>query len=391
MAISSEALRDGERPIDQLLPPGQTVLTEYVPQALVDDDRSFLVNGRSPLALLRADVIDQPIIFQPEAAYDEYLQMDKTLVDAKSVPNLLKTYDALKNAAFPKYLDAAGWAIAESSLMGTQYTVDERLAGLDRAVECWARAIEIQKVLNVHGEGTFAEHTRPLRLALNIAVMPLLSDVIKGDLREPTCRAVFAECLDIAKYNDIQRCEAAIRGDTYATLEHEGFGHECNGLLAVNRWFSSTKFAIPASARADSGQYLPRQTHDLIAFHQHWGVIRNAIPIEIKGFGSKGDHKRYRALLLRSKIHLSPHGGTPEQTLAAIDAVYRGEATAEQSDTAEAVSMQVFDMIRDYCAGRRLGEVAIRDTTSFRDNIHVVQKYAGMILSQYVRELGQVS
>lgn len=385
MAADTETLRDGGWSVDQL-PPGQFAQTGCELQAPAARGGSFLVNGLSPLALVQAETIDMPVSFHPQPAYDEYLQLDKKLVDAEGVPELLRTYDALKDTTAPKYLDAAGWAIAEVSLMGQQYPKAQRLAGLECALNCWARAIEAQKVINTHGEGAYAEVTRPLRSALAIATIPLLADMVEGDVRIATCRTVFEECLDIAKYNNELRHAAQARGDKVAMLEHEGFGHECNALLAINRRLTPSKFAIPAPARADSGHYMARQTHDLLVINQHWGSINKAIPIEVKGFGSKGDHRRYKALLLRGKIHLSPRRGVPEDTLEAFDAVYYNRGTFQQRKAAETVSDRVLNMIRDYCAGGVLAEVAVRHTTSFRDNRLLIKNHPGMILGDYIRE-----
>src|SRR5207245_1409084 len=94
---------------------------------------------------------------------------------------------------------------------------------------------------------------------------------------------------------------------------------------------SPTWFAIPAMTRSDSGHHHRQQTHDLLVIRQRWGELQNITPVEIKSAANQRDLRRYKALLVRGKLHLSVDGlHKPEEMLDAITAVYEKRATRTQ-------------------------------------------------------------
>ncbi|MDB5186995.1 MAG: hypothetical protein JWM07_467, partial [Candidatus Saccharibacteria bacterium] len=54
--------------------------------------------------------------FAPNAAYDEYFKMHKVFVGEAGGAQLESIGERLKDEWLPRYLDAAGWAYAESAL-----------------------------------------------------------------------------------------------------------------------------------------------------------------------------------------------------------------------------------------------------------------------------------
>jgi hypothetical protein len=320
--------------------------------------------------------VDTSYSFYPEPAYDRYLKMNKTLAEPGNVTDLLRVYDTLKNQTMHRYLTTAGWAAAEAGLMGYQLSTSRRLELIDGANDCWSRAITIHRTINERSRHHLAEPTQPLRLAMDMAVTPLLKGIIESNVTEPTCRQAFENCLAVAKFNRQLCHEARASHDIPTMQDHAGFSYECNALLAINRQLSSTRFAIPALSRSDSGQYLPDQTHDLLAIHQQWGNIRTAIPIEIKGKMSGSDRRRYKALLVGGRTHLQLEGYSADETLDLFDTAYREPHNHQANMAANALTGQVVSMIRDYCAGEELA-VAESSATSFRNSRIVRANHPG--------------
>lgn len=224
------------------------------------------------------------------------------------------------------------------------------------------------------------EHAYPHRIALDIAVAPLLEGVIVGDVNQGLRRRVFKDCLNIAQSNAVHINLLSRANEIEGVGDHRGFGYECNALLAFNMRFSRGWFVIPSMARSDTGYHHRQQTHDLLIVHHRGGELINTTPIEIKAVASVRDRARYEALLVRGKMHLSfPGKHSPESTLKAIEAVHEGWASNEEASVVSFVTDQFVDMIRDYYAGEALGSLATkRALTQFRDNALVSARHPGL-------------
>ena len=323
---------------------------------------------------------DQRYVCSPNAAYEDYLRMHKILVGSATADELVRIHEALATETMPRYLTASGWAAAEAALVSGQMPTRERIALIDSAVDCWERGLQTQLAQNQTDKPYLHEFAAPYRSALDIAVAPLLRGLVSGDVTSKTCERVFADCLAIAEANEIQLQLALRAGDTEAVGEHVGLGYECNALLALNRLQSPTWFALPALARADTGYHHVRQTHDLLVIKQKWGEIQSVIPVEIKASASVRDRERYQALLVRGKMHLSLNGHhKPGQTLKALAAVHRGDASRQEVVVVSEVSERFLRMLKDYYAGGCLGQVAVpRVTPLFRDNRQVTENHPGL-------------
>jgi hypothetical protein len=318
--------------------------------------------------------------FAPNPAYESYLRMHKVFVGQAGGEQLEQVHQNLRGESLPRYLDVAGWAAAEAALVDAERPATQRVDMINQAVGCWRRALGMQQQLNVHAPAYMAEYAVPHRMALNIAVAPLLKGIVVGNVTEAICEQVFLDCLNIAQSNVVQLKLMSKENHIDGIAEHIGFGYECNALLALNRFTSPTWFAIPSMARSDSGHHYREQTHDLLLIRQKWGHIKSVIPVEVKAKASLRDRERYKALLVRGKMHLSVPGKcTPRDTLDALAAVHQGTATKQEAALLENVSGRFMDMISDYYAGKRLGRVATQRTvTLFRDNGFVVANHPGL-------------
>jgi hypothetical protein len=364
------------------LPPGQlgNDSLKQSDETSVKSDGSFFVEGAAffdATANAESGTEDRSMTFSPRPVYDEYLQMDKVLSRPNGVQKLVEVYTSLSQESMPRYLAVAGWAAAEAALMGLGQAVSKRKELLEGAADAWTRGLKAQLAINANRKHDLREPSQPLRLALDLAILPLLEGMVESNVTEDKCRRSFEASLEIANYNTECRLKARESGDIQAMQDYNGFSYELLCLLAINRRLSSSKIALPALARADSGHYLRHQSHDILAIHQQWGVIRNAVPIEIKGRTSSSDRRRYRALLIRGQTYLCQGGLSADETLGAIDAAYHTD-DPDAFKVAEQLTQQVTDMVKEYSLGTKLDVRAPRSVTYFRDSARVLERFPGL-------------
>lgn len=315
----------------------------------------------------------------PEA-YEHYLKIHKVLVGYAGAEELIGIHHALKTETKPRYLSAAGWASAEVALVRADLPLSAREKLIEDSVACWVQALERQKLLNALDTSEDAEHASAHRIALDIAVAPLIHGIVQGEVAQVTRDMVFRDCLNIAQSNAVLMRIAVLDDNQVALAAHSGFGYECNALLGFNLKFKKGWFVIPSMARSDTGIYHRHQTHDLVVVHHREGQVVNMTPVEVKAAADRRDRARYKALLVRGKMHLSVPGRyTPEQTLASLEAVYEGRGTEKDHEAADQITNRFAEMVKDYYAGESLGYVATkRSVTRFRDNAQVVAKHPGL-------------
>lgn len=370
--------------IERQSPPGNQANLLASPQVPVFIDGDFSITEEfNAFDALRMPLATQqlaPVVFRPNPSYERYLRMHKVFVGASGAQELVEVYERLRDEPIPRYLAAAASAATEAALVDSSKSRAERLSLIGGAALCWLQALQTQRLWNQVGPQHMIEHEFPYRIALDLAVMPVLADMVRGDVRAETTERVFKDCLNIAQANAIQAELSKQAGDVQALGEHTGLGYECNALLAFNRRKSQTWFVIPSTVRSDSGYHHRRQTHDLLVVHQRWGELQSMTPVEIKSVTGRKDLERYHALLVRGKLHLSVMGRhRPDEMLEAITASAEGVARPAERARADIMSERFMSMVRDYNAGHRLGQVAtLRSVTEFRDNSVVVAKHPGL-------------
>ena len=333
--------------------------------------------GYDSLIASRMD-IPSAFTFLPNAAYDAYHRIHKVLVGEDGGAYLHSIARALEDEEMPQYLDVAGWAFAESSLVRRSIPVAERLMLLDKTESCWQRTLDAYDKLNARSI-SLEESIAPYRVATNLAFLPLMKSIIEGDVSEEVRERVFGDVLAIAHASATQRKLASKAGDSDMGGQHMGFIYECTALLSLLYLNDPRYIPIPSPARSDTGYDYPEQTHDIIVINQHWGEILKVIPVEIKSKASLRDVERYKALIVRGKMHLSIMGKhSPEHTLNAFSECYEGVESAESKKIVEHTTVTICDLLRRYQQGDRLAET---DTvTRFHDRSHVANKYPELSL-----------
>lgn len=317
------------------------------------------------------------IVFTPNPSYEEYLKIHKVLVGPSTAKELERISINLSNETVPRYLSAAGWAAAEAALAQPDQNASYRNRLLEQSSDCWTRALEMQLDWNELGLEYLTEHTAPYRYALDLAHLPILQAIISGDVTPKTRSQVAIDVLNIAEANIIQMHLAKALGNKDALGDHVGLGYECNGLLAFHSLDSSGLFAIPSSARADSGHHHKNQTHDLLIIQQKWGTITDMTPAEIKSTISQRDRHRYKALLVRGKMHLSIQGKhAPEYTLRAFSGLYNGTQTPIERAITNHARTTILDLYWLYKKGSKIDNFASRKSQcQYRNSDELYMSY----------------
>jgi hypothetical protein len=371
---------------------------EQISQTALGTPEGFLVDQRygdvaaNRVANVMMDTVTPtiamrlPTRFVPQPAYESYQQMDKVLARRESIDDLVSVYESLKDEELPKYLAVAGWAAAEAAIMGTQLSSETRHRLLDGARGTWLQALVNQ--LGVNNTYPYMRRAAlPYRYGLDLASLPLLRGMVDGCVTEIQCEESFRSTLQIARLNREQRLSLREEGDFEAAKDHGGFSFELLCILAINRNLSPSKFALPAFARADSGYHWSDQCHDVLSIHQNWGVVRNAVPIEVKQRTKQIDRNRFKALLMRGDTYLRSGTLTADETLDVFDRAYtlRGP---EDIAAADAITDQVVGMIKEYSRGQVIDMHTRRSVTHFRDDAGVLELFPGLQRGVGRRALG---
>ncbi len=325
--------------------------------------------------------------FTPSRAYDAYHRMHKILVGPAGGLQLESIAASLNQEWMPRYLNVAGWAAAEAALVGRDRPAAQRVRLLDQAAESWERAILSQEQINGNPHHEWLqEDTTSYRFALDLAFVPLMKALATGNVMDAVREQTFADTLAIAQASTVQRHLASQSGDTDAMSDHSGFGHECNTLLTLLYMNDPRYFPLPSIARAGTGYDYPNQTHDIMVINQHWGEILKIVPVEIKAATTLRDLKRYEALIVRGKMHLSVPGKySPEHTLNAFAALYEGKGTFADSKIATHATSTMRELLQLYQKGQRVSGSARSRRTRFHNRDVVAKQYPEFSLDRAKR------
>ncbi len=309
-------------------------------------------------------------------AYDAYLHMQKGIADEEGISSLQAIAAELESQALPQYLDAAGWAYAESGIAKSSLSTVERVGAIQKAERLWAEGLVNSVSI---GEKFGAEYqygeNEGHRIALNLAFAPLMKSIIIGNVREEVMRQTLLDVAEIAKDSRHSLDHAFEREDASSIAFHRGFLFEASALMALLYMEDPRYVPLPATARGDTGYYHPRQTHDISIINQHWGDIKKIIPVEIKSSPSRRANRRYEALVVPGRVRLSINDAGSGDTADAFYAVVYGTASTEQSVAIEQLSTQLREMLRLYQRGTTAEGVASGGLTRFHDSKKVAQAY----------------
>lgn len=308
--------------------------------------------------------------------YGRYQQMHKMFPGPKGAVELMQIADALSVETDSRFLSAAASAYVEAAIILDELPQDDRLALLENAEQHWCRALAGEGELKARAP-ELVEYTSEYRLAMNLACLPMVQAMVQGDVTKEVIHASITNLLQIVDLSKLQMCLAQGEDNEVAIGEHLGLQHEINALVALLFPQDPKYIAIPSSDRAGSGYSYTEQTHDIVLISQHFGTVRNMIPIEIKAHASKRDRERYRALLIRGKMHLSLPGlYKPEYTTEAFERHLAGTATAADIELITAVESTVAELMSKYKQGGQHKPLRRKTSrTHYYNNTKVADRY----------------
>lgn len=310
-------------------------------------------------------------------AYKKYLQMHKVLVGSSGAHELLEIADSLGQEELPRFLDAAGWAYAEAGLALENESAVDRLEYILQAEQLWCQSMEASLTLENDASLEYLhDEVGQFRSALAVAHAPLLKSIIVGNVSAGTRERVLMDTLAVAQASGVQMELALRSSDFSAASEHVGLLHETNALLTLHYLDNPRYIALPSTARADTGYYHREQTHDITIINQHWGKIRKVIPLEVKSRATVRDRARYKALIIRGKMHLSINGDNdPRHTLDAFSRVYENGGDKKSQRIVDHASSTMLRLLKLYQQGSQLTTVNADSATRFHDNRYVTPRH----------------
>lgn len=333
-----------------------------------------------PLADVTAEQLaDHRAYLAHNDTYDKYLRIHKVFVGESGAHELIDIGDTLATERLPRYLDAAGWAYAEAGLVLESESATTRIELLEAAEQCWEQSLQADRaIMDQPSLHEAYEDTTPYRTALNLAYTPLMKSIILGNVTDATRERTFLDTLTIAQTGAVQLDLARRQPNNLAVADYVGFLHEVNTLLTLLYLDDPRYVPLPSTARADTGYYHIEQTHDVTVINQHWGVIKKVIPLEVKAKASARDRERYKALIVRGKMHLSVAGRhDPRQTIEAFTAVHEGTAGHDDQQTVDRISATMLHLLRLYQQGAN-DAIQTTSRTKFHDARYVAPYYKGL-------------
>lgn len=337
--------------------------------------------GDSPFAHSREEYryLQDHRAYLNNPTYHKYLQMHKVFVGGSGAQELITIADELEHEELPRYLDAAGWAYAEAGLVLADESTVKRIELIKAAEQCWERSLQAgQYLLDERAPQFLYEDAAPYRTALNLAFTPLIKSIVVGNVTDTVRERVFADTLAVSQTSAVQLELASKRSDAGAVADYVGFIHEANTLLALLYLDDPRYVPLPSTARADTGYYHQDQTHDITIVNQHWGAIKKTIPLEVKAKASVRDRGRYKALIIRGKMHLSIAGRyDPRHTLSAFTNVYERMANLDDYRTVDHATTTLLQLLRLYQQGSSDAVDNATSVTKFHDSRYVAPHYRG--------------
>lgn len=236
--------------------------------------------------------------------YARYHSLPKDFVGPEQADDLFNLHTAMRQATHSSgYLFAAGSAAAEAALIGYDTPVDERHYRLEQAESAWTEAQLASLRRHMWYESSETKlYTFPSRVEMNKIFLPLYHDMVDGFVQKETMSRTYVMLARLAMDNLLQH-DIAFQNNDASFVQRRGLGYELGSLIAPDRLQCPSFFAIPAIARADTGNHFPHDTHDVRLIRQSWGVIEDVIQYEVKPT-EKASNARYHSATIRAHIDL---------------------------------------------------------------------------------------
>ncbi len=280
--------------------------------------------------------------------YRAYQCIPKMYADKPGAVKLERLADMLSTETDPLFLDAAASAYLESSIVRDDLDTEKRMVLFSKAQFTWECALKNEETL-LEIAPEMSSCVDEYRVATNLACLPMVKGLILGDVKSETIHDSINKLLQVADVCELQKHFAKQDGRQDSVGEYSGLQHEINALLAFLYQENPKFIALPSTARGGTGYFYREQTHDLTVISQHFGDVRSILPVEVKARASGRDRRRYKALIIRGKMHLSsPRWYAPELTKDALKRYFNGEVNEGDEAFVESLGQTISELTVNY-------------------------------------------
>lgn len=294
-----------------------------------------------------------------------YLSMPKDFVGPRQADALFQMHEEMSHVKHSwSYQFAAGSAAAESGLMASHLSTDERHMRIEAANQAWQAAQSIFIFNHLSDDWSEAKlYTIPDRIEMHRSYVELYHDMIEGNVRDETMERTHQRLVEIGMANLRMHDKAVEEGDWSPISSRRGLSYELGTLTPVTRLMCPSFFAIPATARADHGEFFPDQTHDVRLIQQSWGTIQRCIPFEVKptdgSLLEKRQPSRYKSAFVRGRIELlMPSSTEPLDLIRYMDAEQKGTISETHKRELDQITSRILTLAEQY-SNRQLGGQAL--------------------------------
>lgn len=244
--------------------------------------------------------------------------------------------------------------LSEVALMSDTQPRSERKAMLDMAAWDLDKTIELSYERHVATDNIYRQKflhpPNILRLETRRAAFGLFNGIIEGDvtreIRQKYAEDILTLSVQASEGFDYFQHEQHSQMRSRAT-EYIGLAHELNAIYSIARKQTPTLAAFATFPRGDSGEYLPKQTHDIHVLGLQWGTIEHAITAEVKTRPKPEHYDRYEAVLIGGTVHLHPDNSPdPSYLTERFVKEHRNIASQTELDDVEYVSGTVMHSVR---------------------------------------------
>ena len=299
--------------------------------------------------------------FPYQREFLRYNQMPKDFVGPREADVLIAMHDEMRKAEHSwMYQFVAGSAAAESGLMATHLTPQERHRRLSSADKAWKAAQD--GFLGNHFTSEWSEaqlYTVPDRIEMHRTFLELYRDMVDGDVKATTLDSTHRRLVSLANANLDAHNTAEENGEYGAMVYRRGLAYELGTILTITRLGCPSLFAVPVPARADHGEYYPHDTHDVRLVQQSWGEINWCIPYEVKPVDPK-EPDRYDSALVRGRIELlMPSTTEPLDIVRYMQEEVEGTISDQHLAELDEITSRVFRLAQDYKQRHALAGTAL--------------------------------
>lgn len=281
--------------------------------------------------------------FSPHPELTRYNMMPKHFVGAETADDLFSIYTTLRNEKpYPSYLFVAGSAAAESGIIGTHLSKEERHSRVHCAQEAWRTAQSQYLERHIDEGWSEAKLTAFVdRVEAQVLFLPLIHDLINGNVRQETSNTTHERIVRLAIRNFHLNRAATQASDVGGYSARRGLAYELATTGSITRLRCPSFFAMPTIARGDNGTYNKSDTHDVQLIEQSWGSIRSSTPMEVKPSGLYRSHG-YEVAYIHGRLHLSmPSVDSSLELCTILSKEILGNANAEEIAELNSVTSKI--------------------------------------------------